>query len=78
MKNEYHPKECSLKEELALGLFKWGSGVLRDFDCTRIMKLNHHTSEEKESPHLQLRGFNHNSIILRTSADKSNSLPNTD
>lgn len=52
--------------------------LLRVFDSTSVLKLNHHTSEEKESPNLQLRGFNHNSVIQRAFTDESNTPPNTD
>lgn len=50
----------------------------RDSDSSRIMKLYRHTWEEKESQNLPLRGFNHNSFIVRTSTDESSTLSNTD
>lgn len=50
----------------------------RDSDSSRIMKLYRHTWGEKESQNLPLRGFNHNSFILRTSTDESSTLSNTD
>lgn len=58
----------------ALGLLKIVLGFLRDFDSKRVSKLSHHTSEGKKE---HLCGLNHDSIILRTSTDESNTLSNT-
>lgn len=81
VKIEYPQKKCSIKEENALEsswFIKMMHYLLRVFDSTSVLKLNHHTSEEKESPNLQLRGFNHNSVIQRAFTDESNTPPNTD